>query len=71
MSDWLDTPGEIAALVSITGVFLAGLIWLIRAVVVMGKQFEPNGGSSARDQLDRIERKVDAHIEWHMNQKGN
>jgi hypothetical protein len=40
-------------------------------------EFQPNGGASVRDQLNRIEKKVDAvetkvdgHINWHMNQKG-
>jgi phage shock protein A len=39
------------------------------------QELRPNGGQSARDALDRIERKVDqveqkveGHINWHMGQ---
>jgi hypothetical protein len=42
----------------------------------MQREFRPNGGSSTRDSLNRIEKdvreirgKVDDHIEWHMDQK--
>lgn len=66
------TVGGIAILSGI----LAGLIWLIRATVSMQREFKPNGGSSTRDSLNRIERdvreirgKVDDHIEWHMDQR--
>lgn len=65
--DWLNSPAEIAAVLSIVGVFLGGLTWLIRAVIRMSAEFRPNGGSSTRDQLDRIERKVDDHITWHLD----
>lgn len=68
MSEWLNTPGEVAALASILAIFAAALVWLIRAVVVMSREFRPNGGSSARDQLDRIEAKIDGHITWHLDQ---
>jgi hypothetical protein len=67
VSEWLNTPGEVAALASILAIFGAALVWLIRAVVVMSREFRPNGGSSARDQLDRIEAKVDNHITWHLD----
>jgi len=53
---------------------LAGIIWLIRAQVAMQREFKPNGGSSTRDSLNRIEKdvreirgKIDDHIEWHLN----
>lgn len=62
--------------VTIVSAIIGGLIWLIRAQVAMQKEFKPNGGSSTRDSLNRIERdvreirgKVDDHIEWHMDQK--
>jgi hypothetical protein len=42
----------------------------------MSREFRPNGGSSTRDALDRIERKldnveskVDGHIEWHLDNR--
>jgi hypothetical protein len=57
--------GALAILTSILG----GLVWLIRSQVAMQKQFQPNGGQSFRDSLNRIESKVDNHIDWHMDQR--
>jgi len=68
--------GIVVACVSILTAILGGMLWLIRAQVAMQKQFQPNGGQSVRDSLNRIEsdvrrvaEKVDDHIEWHMDQK--
>ena len=73
--EWLDTPGEIAAILAIVTVVMSALIWLIRAQIHMQQQFKPNGGSSAKDSLDRIERKldrveekIDNHITWHLGE---
>jgi hypothetical protein len=59
---------------AILSALLAGIIWLIRAQVSMQREFKPNGGSSTRDSLNRIEKdvreirgKIDDHIEWHLN----
>lgn len=74
----IDNPSQILTLLSIAAIIIGVLFWLIdsRLNKVMA-EFEPNNGSSVRDQLDRIEKKVDAvetkvdgHINWHMNQKG-
>ena len=74
----IDNPSQILTLLSIAAIIIGVLFWLIdsRLNKVMA-EFQPNGGSSVRDQLDRIEKKVDAvetkvdgHINWHMNQKG-
>lgn len=69
-----DALGMVVAGVAIVSALLAGIIWLIRAQVAMQREFKPNGGSSTRDSLNRIERdvreirgKVDDHIEWHMD----
>ena len=73
------TTGEIIALVSVSvtviTALLGGLLWIIKAQVSsMRKDLQPNGGSSTKDQLNRIERdvrevrgKVDDHISWHLN----
>jgi len=68
--------GIVVACISILTAILGGMLWLIRAQVAMQKQFQPNGGQSVRDSLNRIEidvrrvaEKVDDHIEWHMDQK--
>lgn len=73
MPDWLDTPGEILTLVAIVSAALAALLWIIKSQVAMSREFKPNSGSTARDALDRIERKldnverkVDDHINWHL-----
>lgn len=71
-------PTEIVGLtvgsITIASAIIAGLVWLIRAQLAMQKEFKPNGGSSTRDALNRIETdvreirgKVDDHIEWHMD----
>ena len=71
------TPTEIAGLIaiaiSISAALLAGLLWVIRAVIAMQKEFKPNGGSSTRDTLNEIRNdvreirsKVDDHIDWHL-----
>lgn len=73
MPDWLNTPAEALTLLSIAGVAVAALTWLIRSQLAMSREFKPNGGSSTRDALDRIERKldnvetkIDNHITWHL-----
>lgn len=71
---------EIIAMVvgalTILSFVVGGLVWLIRAQVAMQREFKPNGGSSTRDALNRIEvdvreirGKVDDHIDWHMDQR--
>jgi len=68
--------GIVVACIAILSAILGGMLWLIRAQVAMQKQFQPNGGQSVRDSLNRIEsdvrrvaEKVDDHIEWHMDQR--
>ena len=72
----IDNPSQILTLLSIAAIIIGVLFWIIdsRLNKVM-REFQPNGGASVRDALDRIERKVDAveakvanHIDWHMNQ---
>jgi len=74
------TAGEIISLVavslSIVTAVLGGLMWVIKAQVTsMRRDLQPNGGSSTKDQLNRIESdvrdvrsKVDDHITWHLNE---
>jgi hypothetical protein len=73
------TAGEIISLVavslSIVTAVLGGLMWVIKAQVTsMRKDLQPNGGTSTKDQLNRIEsdirdvrHKVDDHITWHVD----
>jgi hypothetical protein len=69
-------PDQILTYLSIGAVIVTALFFLIDSRI--GKvlqELRPNGGQSARDALDRIERKIDqvedkveGHINWHMGQ---
>ena len=73
------TTNEIVSLVavslSVVTALLGGLLWVVKAQVsAMRRDLQPNGGSSTKDQLNRIEAdvrevrgKVDDHITWHMS----
>lgn len=56
MPEWIDTPAEALTLLTIIGVVVAGLTWLIRAQIAQMRELKPNHGSSLRDAVDRIER---------------
>jgi len=53
---------------------LGGLIWIVnKQVATLLAEHKPNGGSSMKDQLNRIEHdlsyvnnKLDTHINWHL-----
>ena len=74
------TAGEIISLVSVSlaivTALLGGLLWIIKTqVAAMRRDMQPNGGSSIKDQLNRIENdvrevrnKVDDHITWHLGE---
>ena len=67
---WFDSPPEILTVLSIAGVIVGALFWIIDSrLAKVQREFKPNGGTSVRDQLNRIEAKVDGHIDWHMNQR--
>ncbi len=63
-------PDQILTLLSIGAIIVGILFWIIdsRLNKVL-REFKPNGGTSVRDQLNRIEGKIDGHIDWHMNQR--
>ncbi len=73
----LDTPGALLAVISIFGLLLSGLIWIIDARISrIRREMVPNGGTSMRDVLDRIEKQnmkleeqLDHHITWHLEEK--
>jgi hypothetical protein len=61
-------PDQILTLLSISAIILGALFWIIDSR--LGKvlnQFKPNGGTSVKDQLDRIESKIDGHLNWHLD----
>ena len=56
MPDWIDSPPEVVTIFTIVALLMGGLVWLIRAQVAQMKELKPNGGSSMRDAVNRIER---------------
>ncbi len=69
----VDNPGDVALIVTIAAGILAGVLWLIRAQVALLKEFKPNGGSSTRDALNRIEaevRDLRSRLDNHMDNHG-
>lgn len=57
---------------AIAAPILGGLLWLIKAQISLSREFKPNGGSSTKDALNRIEHDVrglrermDNHIDNH------
>ena len=66
--EWMDSPPEILTLLSIAGIIMGALFWIIDSRLgKLLREFKPNGGSSVKDQLDRIESKIDGHLNWHLD----
>lgn len=68
------SPTDFVPFIVIASALLAGLLWLIRAQISLGREFKPNGGASTRDSLNRIEAdlrdvrtKIDNHVDWHLD----
>jgi uncharacterized membrane protein len=70
MPDWIDTPPEVLTLVTIIGTVMGVLFFIIDSRVRKTlAELKPNHGSSLRDAVDRIESKIDGHIQWHLEDK--
>ena len=72
----IDDPTDLIPLIAITSAIIGLLIWIVKAQISMSKEFRPNGGSTMRDAIARIERdnhylrdRLDQHIDQHG--KGN
>lgn len=68
----IDDPADLVPLVAIAVALLGGIVWLIRAQNAISREFRPNGGSSMKDAVNRIEKdirdvryRVDQHIDNH------
>jgi hypothetical protein len=70
----IDNPADLIPIIGIITALLAGIGWIVKSQLAMQRAFQPNGGTSVKDQLNRIEAdvrevrtKVDDHITWHLN----
>ena len=70
----MSNVADLIPFIVIGSALLAGLLWLIRAQVSLQREFKPNGGTSTRDSLNRIEAdlrelrsKIDDHVQWHLD----
>lgn len=50
------TVEDLTPFAAISVAVLGGLVWIIKAQISMSKQFTPNGGSSLRDAVNRLEK---------------
>lgn len=69
----VDNPADVAVIASVAAAILAGVLWLIRAQIALQREFKPNGGSSTRDSLNRIEtdvRDLRTRLDNHMDNHG-
>ena len=69
-----DSPADLVPVTILLTAVLGGILWLIRAQIALHKSFQPNGGTSVKDQLNRIEAdvrdvraKIDDHVAWHLD----
>jgi hypothetical protein len=72
MPEWLDSPNEVFTIMGIVTALFASLFWLIdvRVNKIM-HEVTPNSGKSMRDAVDRIEAKLDTHIQWHLERNSD
>lgn len=64
---------NLALAVGIAAPLMVGLVWLIRAVAGVQKEFRPNGGASARDLWNRTNddvREIRARLDHHIANHG-
>lgn len=69
-----NSPVDLVPVTILLTAVLGGILWLIRAQIALHKSFQPNGGTSVKDQLNRIEEdvrdvraKIDDHVAWHLD----
>ena len=59
--NYLDWAGLAVAVISIVTAFAGAIRWLVKHYLA---ELKPNGGSSIRDKVDRLEVKVDKLYEF-------
>ena len=69
----MDSTADLANTAAIFAIIIGLLIWIIRLQIKMAKQFQPNGGSSLQDSVNRIEhdqRYLRNRLDQHINEHG-
>ena len=70
MPDWFNDLADIPVIIAIMTAVVTALAWVIKREVSQVKhEVFPNSGASMRDAIDRIEMKLDSHIEWHLTHR--
>lgn len=70
MPDWFNDMADVPVILTIMTAVVAVLSWVIRREVAQVKhEVFPNSGASLRDAVDRIEKKLDSHITWHLTNR--
>jgi len=59
--NYLDWAGLAVAVITIVTAFAGAIRWLVKHYLA---ELKPNGGSSIRDKVDRLEAKVDKLYEY-------
>ena len=59
--NYMDWAGLAVAVISIVTAFAGAIRWLVKHYLA---ELKPNGGSSIRDKVDRLEAKVDKLYEF-------
>lgn len=68
MPDWFNSIDDAPVILLLVTAVIGALTFVINSKVdkVLHEMF-PNSGASMRDAINRIETKLDNHIEWHMD----
>lgn len=70
MPSWIDDWSDPAVVLTVLVIFFGALLWVIkREVGAVQYEMQPNSGKSMRDAVNRIEEKLDQHIQWHLDHK--
>jgi hypothetical protein len=72
----IGSPADLVPIVVVGTAMLGGILWLVKAQAAILREFRPNGGSSLKDQMNRLERdfryhrdRLDKHIDHHPGGK--
>lgn len=70
MPEWFNDFADVPVIIAVMSALITVVLWYIKKeVATMKHEMFPNSGKSMRDAIDRIEHKLDNHIDWHMNKE--